>query len=204
MEPHRPGVLTGEMDDRERDLADVTALADRSLRRAGRAGVERRVASSQDLTALLERQSRALESVHGAAAPAPPSLRGSVGARPAPRRRGLGPVLVLGAAAAAAIVALVLPGGSLEPPSIAEAAALSGREPASGPPRPLPAIEGVRFPRPGAIGVRFDRLGDRRATTVYYRYEGDRIGYTIVAGPALAEPTGWRPASRAGTRMRVA
>src|SRR3954447_12324815 len=141
MEPHGAGVLTGEMSERERDLADVTGLADGSLRSARRAEVERRVASSPELMAVLERQRRALEAVRGAAAPAPPSLRGSVGARPAPSRRGLGPVLALGGAAAAAVVAIVLPGAGTEPPSIAEAAALSGREPASGPPRALPAVE---------------------------------------------------------------
>src|SRR4051794_6920044 len=86
MEPHRAGVLTGEMNDRERDLADVTALADGSLRPARRAEVGRRVACSPELMAVLERQRRALEAVRGAAAPAPPSL-GSAPA-PGPRRGG--------------------------------------------------------------------------------------------------------------------
>ena len=48
------------MDYRERDLADVTALADGSLPEGRRAEVERRVAGSPELSATLERQRQAL------------------------------------------------------------------------------------------------------------------------------------------------
>src|SRR4051794_1314345 len=121
------------MDDRERDLADVTALADGTLAAGRRTQVERRVASSPELSSMLERQRQALEAVRAAAVPAPPSLRGRVGTGAAPRRRALVAGLGLaGAAAAALVLALVLSGP--EAPSVAQAATLSAREPTSGPP----------------------------------------------------------------------
>jgi hypothetical protein len=205
------------MDDRDRHLADVTALADGTLAPSRRAEVERRVASSPELQATLERQRRALAAVRAAAVPAPSSLRARVGARAAPRRRAVAPTVGLAAAAAAAglVLALVLPGGS-EAPSVASAAGLASREPTGGPPpryddSPLldREVGGIHFPRWQerfgwrATGVRPDRLAGREATTVYYGHEGSRIGYTIVGGSALAEPSGWSRATRAGTRLRA-
>ena len=38
------------------------------------------------------------------------------------------------------------------------------------------------------VGQRVDRLGDRRAVTVYYRRGSTRIAYTILAAPALDRP----------------
>src|SRR3954453_2915800 len=165
--------LSCEMDYRERDLADVTALADGSLPERRRSEVERRVAGSPELSAMLERQRRALDAVRAAAVPAPPSLRARVGAGAAPRRRPL--VAAFGVAAAAAAVLLVLlvvPGSGPEAPSVAPAAALAGRGPTGGPPpryddAPLldREIGGIHFPRWQerfgwrASGVRTDRLG---------------------------------------------
>jgi hypothetical protein len=203
------------MDDRERDLADVTALADGSLPDRRRPEVERRVADSPELSAMLERQRRALDAVRAAAVPAPASLRARVGAVSAPRRRPLVAALgVATAAAAALVVLLILPGGGPEAPSVAQAAALAARGPTGGPPprydnAPLldREVGDIRFPRWQerfgwrASGVRADRLGGRDTTTVYYRYDGQRIGYTIVGGSALPLPSRGERTTRAGTAL---
>jgi hypothetical protein len=39
-----------------------------------------------------------------------------------------------------------------------------------------------------AAGQRVDRVGGRKAVTVYYSHDGQRIAYTIVASPALNQP----------------
>jgi hypothetical protein len=203
------------MDDRERDLADVTALADGSLPERRRSEVERRVADSPELSTVLERQRRALDVVRAAAVPAPPSLRARVGALAAPRRRPLvGALGVATAAAAALVVLLVLPGGGPDAPSVAQAAELAARGSTGGPPprydnAPLldREIGGIRFPRWQerfgwrASGVRTDQLGGRDATTVYYRYDGHRIAYTIVGGSGLPLPSGGQRTTRAGTAL---
>jgi hypothetical protein len=111
-----------------------------------------------------------------------------------------------GAAATVLLVVLLVPGGN--GPSVADAAVLATRPPTTGTPASLPAVEGVRFPRWDrrfrwrATGVRSDRLGDRDATTVYYRYDGHRVGYTIVGGPALRSRPGFH-SSRIGGRTVV-
>jgi hypothetical protein len=177
------------------DLTDLAALADGSLPAERRAEVERRVAASPELSASLARQRRALAAVHAAAGPAPAGLRARLERLREPRRRPLGIAVGLaGAAVAVALVLLVGPGGA-DSPSVADAAVLATRPPSAGPPPRLPAVEGVRFPRWDerfhwrATGVRSDRLGDHPATTVYYRYDGHRVGYTIVGGQALAAPS---------------
>jgi hypothetical protein len=197
------GILRCEMEDRDRDLADVAALADGSLPEERRAEVERRVAASAELTELLARQRRALDAVRSASGPAPARLRARLERRPAPRRRPVrGLAAGLAAAAAAAAVALLLvPGGGPEAPTVAEAAALALREPTTGPPgryddAPLldHEIGGIRFPRWeerfgwSASGARSDRLQGHDAVTVYYVDRGRRIAYTIVDGRALPRP----------------
>ena len=207
------------MDDRERDIADVTALADGTLPHERRPEVERRVASSPELTAALERQRRALDAVHAAAVPAPASLRARLEARPSPkRRRPLVPALGLAGALAAValLLVLVLPGGGPEAPSVAQAAMLAARGPSAGPPPRHDhaayldrGVGGILFPRWQehfgwrADGVRSDRLAGRDTTTVYYGYEGRRVGYTIVAGAALPEPADWRAETHSGTALRA-
>ena len=216
MERRSDGVLPSEMDDRERDLADVTALADGSLPDSRRSEVERRVADSPELSSVLERQRRALDAVRAAAVPAPSSLRARVGALSPPRRRPLvGALGVATAAAAALVVLLVLPGGSPEAPSVAQAAALAGRGSTGGPPpryddAPLldREIGGIRFPswqeRFGwrASGVRDDRLRGRATATVYYARGGGRVGYTIVGGAALPLPGRAERTRREGIELR--
>ncbi len=187
------------------DLTDLAALADGSLPEERRAEVERRVAASPELSASLGRQRRAVEAVRAAAGPAPAGLRARLERSRAPRRRPLGIAVGLaGAAAVALLVLLLVPGP--EAPSVAEAAALASRAPTAGPPTPLPAVEGVRFPRWDqrfrwrATGVRSDQLGDHDTTTVYYRYDGHRLGYTIVGGSALPLP----PDAARSVRARTA
>jgi hypothetical protein len=125
---------------------------------------------------------------------------------------------VAGAAAAAALLLLlVLPGGNPEAPSVAQAAMLGARQPSGGPPPRYDhapyldrKVGGILFPRWQerfgwrAEGVRSDRLGGRDTTTVYYGYEGRRIGYTIVGGAALPQPADWRAETHSGTQLRAA
>ncbi len=140
--------------------------------------------------------------------------------RPPQRRRRL----VLGGSLAAlvvvaVVVALVGSGaGAPGPPTVAQAARLAGL-PASAPaPAVDPAhpallqrsVEGVSYPswrgefRWRASGAREDRLHGRRAVTVFYAGpRGARIGYTIVAGDALAEPAGGRRTHQGTERYTV-
>jgi hypothetical protein len=194
----------------ERDLADVAGLADDSLPAERRAEVEYRVAASPGLRELLRAQRAAVAAVRRSAGPAPAGLRARIDAE---RRRAARPVPLLPrrvavAIAAAAVVAgvmalLVLPSESPTAPTVAQAAALSGRGATAPPPRRydgLPLldreVDGVHFPRWQerfrwrASGVRVDRLGARRATTVFYDRARRRIGYTIVGGSALPLPAG--------------
>jgi hypothetical protein len=194
----------------DRDFADVTALADGSLPADRRAEVEYRVAASPTLRELFRSQRASVNAVRRSAGPAPPGLRARIEAE---RRRASGPMPLLprrvavaaavAVAVVAAVVLLALPSGSPRSPTVAEAAALSGRQ-ATGPAPPrydgMPLldreVEGVHFPRWQerfrwrASGVRADRLGRRPATTVFYDRAGKRIGYTIVGGRALAPPAG--------------
>jgi hypothetical protein len=154
-----------ELDDRT--TADLTALADGTLRGRRRARLEAEVARSAELAEALEKQRRAVAALRSVEERAPGALRqridaarrygGAAGAaerRAGPAgegsatrrsRRPLGgflrsPAFAGGLAAGAAfalILALVLPGGA-GGPSVVEAAELAAR-PAEGPaPRPEP------------------------------------------------------------------
>src|SRR5919106_43912 len=205
------------MDDRvtrlsERELAELSALADGTLPAERRAAVEARVAGSPELQELLDRQRRALAATRSLGGePAPQSLREAVEARrrsrsawsrglrrPAPRL-----ALATGLAVVAAVLAVFLMGGP-GGPSVAEAAELADR-PASEPAPPRAGesgtqlaldVEGVAFPDFArsfgwrAVGLRRDELDGRDATTVFYEKGGTRVAYVIVAGPALPRPSG--------------
>ena len=204
----------------EPELADVAAFADGSLPEGRRSEVAARIAASPRLAMELERQRAALRAVEMAAAPAPQRLRRRIEAMRRPREQRRRAVLAASGAAAIAaaalVVALVLPSGTPEGPSVAQAAALASRGPEIPPPPRYddqPAllavqIQGVRFPRWQqqfgwqAVGSRSDRLGARRARTIYYRAGGRRLAYTIVGGTALPEPRGRRLA-QAGTRFQL-
>jgi hypothetical protein len=90
-------------------------------------------------------------------------------------------------------------GGPATAPSVADASVLGARPALSGvgeahngsPTLARPRAAGLRFPywqdRFGwrAVGSRLDKIGDRRAVTVFYRHDGELIAYTIVGGTPL-------------------
>jgi hypothetical protein len=119
-------------------------------------------------------------------------------------------------AAAAAVAIVVAGGGGGGGPTVAEAAALAGRAPTAAAPAVDPthpgllkrSVGGVSYPSWKGVfpwhasGAREDKLDGRRAVTVFYE-NPDRttIGYTIVAGKPLAEPSG--PGLRQGSEHYV-
>ena len=114
------------------------------------------------------------------------------------------PVLgAVGAGLAAAVIAVVVltAGGAPTVDETAELAALPASEPAPvpqpGEPTLLAAdVEGVAFPNWEsefgwrATGSRTDEVEGRKARTVVYEKEGNRVAYTIVSGDALEVPEG--------------
>ena len=142
---------------------------------------------------------------------APESLRAEVAAmrqRAAarPRRRPtLRPAFRLVSAGttavAATVVALVLALGGAGAPSLAQAAALANLNPAAPAPASDPRdptkllaarVGTLHFPNWEAaggwraVGQRFDHIGNRTATTVYYATRSRRVVYSIVSSPTLA------------------
>jgi hypothetical protein len=212
--------------DRRPTERDLVALADGSLPAARRARVERAVAASRELQAILAAQRSVLAAIHDAAGePAPAAMRARlelVRDPRQPRRVGSRPVLTLGSAALAAAVLsivamLALGGGSLGAPSAADAALLATRPPLAPTPAPksdsvalLPRLRAAGLPYPywedrfgfKAVGVRRDRLAGRLATTVFYSRAGQRIAYTIVSGPPLRSGAATRTTASDGTRLR--
>lgn len=196
----------------ERDLA---ALADDSLPAARRVQVERAVADSPELQAIVASQRRALAAIDEAAGERAPValrarlelLRGPRSSGAGARRRlrapsfGLGRVIPAAAVAAAAVVAVLVVtlGGGLTAPTVAQASVLSTRPAVAPAPGQAPhsaTLTGLRaagLPYPywddsfgfRAVGVRHDRLNGRPATTVFYERDGHRVGYTIVSGASL-------------------
>lgn len=205
----------------EREIADACAYADGTLPAARRMEVEARVLASPELTALVQRQRRALALTAALAADQPPpSLRGAIGAlRPEPggarrarrRRRGLA-LSAAGALVAVLVAVAVLSGGGGPAGSqVASAADLallspSGPAPAAGgrPGRLDVSFAGITFPDYrgaygwSAAGTRPGTVGGRQATVVYYEKAGRRIGYAIVDGAALPLPDGAARTVRSG------
>jgi hypothetical protein len=194
-----------------RELADLSALADGTIDPARRPEVEAHIAASPELSTLYERERRVVEMLHHAAVTdrAPAALRARIEAqRPKPavrarRRVGYAGALVGALAAVALALALILPGGTPGSPSVSDAAALAVK--GANQPAPVPdpnepsgtigdGIQDVYFPdwnghfHAVAVGQRTDGLGGRPATTVYYRYKGKMVAYTIVGVPALSQP----------------
>jgi anti-sigma factor RsiW len=199
----------------ERELA---ALADGSLPPERRAELERLVAASPKLQALLAEQRKAVAAIGRRDDPAPARLHARVEAL---RRKGFAPArrvrLAAALAATAAVVTLALvlaiSGGG---PTVQDAVALASRPPT--PPAPgayhghptLLRYDTDRIPYPNwqqafgwkAVGARTDRLDGRTAATVFYARNGRRVAYTIVAGKALAKP-GDHTTVRKGTELRT-
>jgi hypothetical protein len=105
------------------------------------------------------------------------------------------------AAVAGVVVALVLALGGAGAPSLAQAAAIANLRPAAAAPATDPSdpahlltakVGTLHFPNWEAIGgwhavgQRFDRIGNRTVTTVYYANGSDRVVYSIVSSPTLA------------------
>ena len=187
----------------ERELA---AFADGSLPASERGRIERELSGSPDLRAAVAAQQRVLGAIDAASRErAPSSLRARVWlVQPPvrPRRAGLGVTMASSAiaACAAVVVAIVLlAGGGTVAPTVAQAAVLTDRSPQAGVIEPLvdhgmlPKVRaaGLTFPywedRFGfkALGVRYDMLGGRRVTTVFYHRGLSRVAYEIVWGPPL-------------------
>jgi hypothetical protein len=204
----------------ERARADVAALADGSLPANRRAEVEAMVRESPELRELLRAQRAALAAVRAAAAPAPAGLRARIEhQRSRAARRGRRGRVVAGfalaAACAAVILAVVLPAGAPEGPSVAEAASLALRPPTASAPRQYDGqdvlldrqVDGIHFPRWAeefgwrASGMRVDRLDGHRAVTVFYVRGGRRVAYTIVSGRSLPKPSA-EAVRRGGTELR--
>ena len=206
-----------------RQLADLSALADGSLDAARREAVESWIAGSPPLSDLLERERTAVELLRHSAAGerAPARLRAHVDAQlrprqPARRRRPAFGRVGIGLAASALgavvlVLALALPGGAPGSPSVSQAALLALRGPSLPAPRLDPTVpreklavqlQDLYFPNWArtlgwrATGLRRDLIGGRLAITVYYRRGSLNVAYTIVAAPALEQP------SAPATRMR--
>jgi hypothetical protein len=205
------------------EMAELAALADGTLPEERRGPLEARVAASPELREMLERQRRAVAAARVAATePAPASLRTSVGrtvgdrAARRPRFR-LMPGLALGgavAAAAAIVLALVLTGAP-SGPTVADAARLAASPPTGPAPTRLDGsrskldieMDGVVFPdlaraygwKP--VGVRRDEVNGRATTVVYYEKGGKRIGYAVLAGSAISQPSGAHTVNRRGIRF---
>jgi hypothetical protein len=195
----------------QRQLADLSALADGSLDPARREAVEAEIARSSELSARYEREQRVVAVLHEARATdrAPAALRARIEAQRPSRRARSGRRLVYGGSLAAGLAALalaavlILPAGTPGAPSVSQAAGLAvlganSPAPAGDPTAPGlklgQAVDDVYFPdwsqRFGwrAIGQRTDRINGRVAVTVYYEWQGKRLAYTIVGAPALATP----------------
>ena len=195
---------------------ELARLADGSLPEAERESLRARVEQSPELARQLHEQQRAITLVQSTSdVVAPASLRASIDglvspARPRPAaRRWRVPRLVpaAGGAAlvAAVVVVLVLVTGGSSAPTVNQTARLA-LAPATG---PAPAVNSedtdllrvrvgaVPFPSYDkaaglkATGARIDSLSGRRVTTVFYRARGGvRVGYSVVAGAALSQPSG--------------
>jgi hypothetical protein len=195
--------------EREREAADLAALADGSLPPRRRREMEARVAASPRLQLLLLEQRAALEAIRAHDERAPRRLHDAVERLPrARRRRGYRIAVPLGAAAAALVAAAVLvalPGSEGEPPTLTQVAALATRTPTSANPSGEPAAAwGLDYPdltreyRWREAGSRTDRLRGRSARTVFYRKDGHRIAYTIVSTGSVRVPHGTRSWRRKG------
>jgi anti-sigma factor RsiW len=215
----------------DRIRAELTALADGTLRGRRRARLEAEVASSPQLAEQLEKQRRAVTALRSVEARAPAGLRARVEAERresgAGARRGRAaspgawlrrPALAGGLAAAATfalLLAFLLPGGA-GGPSVVEAAELASLPAEAPAPRSDPAepalldarAAGLAYPNWTeefgwrASGRRVDEIDGRRAVTVFYEKEGRRIGYTILSGEALDWPEDARRAAREGVDLR--
>jgi anti-sigma factor RsiW len=207
----------------DEQLADLARLADGTLPPERRAEVEASVAASPELSRAFQTQAVALDGLQQANRDtgAPARLRAQLERKQNRRRwrpltgtwRG---ALAAGTAAVLAL-ALVLPGILSESLSVAEASAFAEKPATQGAPAGVPGtpqllrakVDDVPFPNYAkkfgwtAAGRREDYSSGRDAKTVYYRHDGKSIGYTIVAGRALGQPSNARLTRLGGVDYRI-
>jgi hypothetical protein len=195
-------------------LAELSALADGTLDPAREAALREQIARSAELSERYERERRAVAALAAVRTDrAPERLRARIEAARRERAPRAWPRLGIGwgtaAAAAVAVAALVvvllLPAGTPGGPSVSQAASLALRGAATSAPQPGGAVPGATLNRDvqeiyfpnwsgtfgwSATGQRVDSLNGRKAVTVYYAKNGQRIAYTIVTAPALQAPSG--------------
>jgi hypothetical protein len=109
------------------------------------------------------------------------------------------------AAAAGAAALVIALGGAAGAPTLAQAAALATRAPTASAPATDPSDPGkllsakvgtLHFPNWNsvggwrAVGQRFDHIGNRTATTVYYQRGSARVAYSILSTPSLPMKAG--------------
>jgi hypothetical protein len=203
--------------------AELSALADGTLPAGRREQVLARVSESPELAANLEDQRRALAGIAlQETVRAPVQLRSSIQAladsagTPSRPRKSRLRLAAMGALTAAAVATAVLvltatspppKGGSA--PTVLQAARLALgpatlASPAESPRDHDLLARSVGQPGWRAAGARTDRLGGRTVTTVFYSDGASgRIGYAIVAGPALPVPRAATVVERGGVRFSV-
>jgi hypothetical protein len=208
----------------DEELADLARLADGTLAPERRAEVEARVAASPELARAMQTQAVALDALQRANRDtgAPARLRGELERGRsrrrlrAPRARVWRSALAAGMAAVLAL-GLVLPGILSESLSVAEASTFAEKPPTEGAPGGVPGtpqllrarVADVPFPNYAkkfgwtAAGRRDDHRSGHDATTIYYRKDGRSIGYTIVAGHALGQPSNARLTTLGAVDYRV-
>jgi hypothetical protein len=205
----------------ETAMRRLAQLADGSLRGWERAEFQAEVDHSPTLRAALERQLAGAGALRGLDLQASPGLRARIGSqstssRPPRRQRLRIAGALAGAAAVAALAAvLILPSGG-ESPTVVQAARLA-QYPAVGQvgvdssdEKLLAAnVEGVPFPNWSRefgwreAGTRSDPLQGRTTRTVFYEQGGKRVAYTIVSGKGIPAPAGSRPTARNGVHLHA-
>jgi anti-sigma factor RsiW len=204
--------------------ADLAALADGNLPAERVAEVERLVQSSPQLAEELQLQRHVALLLGRTETSAPASLQHTIAAmatdrrsrRATPVRWSFAGVAALASAAAVALV-LALTSSTSGLPSVTQASKLALRPATVASPTENPSdhallatsVDGIAYPYWGkrfgwkTDGARTDRLAGRTITTVFYaNSQAQRIGYSIVDGDALAQPTG-QTVERHGVSFRV-
>jgi hypothetical protein len=210
--------------------ADLAALADGSLSAERIAEVSARAERSRELTRELAEQREVVSILQALDVAAPDSLRDTIQvmageARPSREHRSSArrwstrwSLAGAGALAAVAVVALLLAltAHTSAPPTVLQTSTLALARATSVSPAESPdgtqlstSVDGVAYPYWGkrfgwrTSGARTDRLGGRTIMTVFYTdARSRRIGYSIVAGPALSAPDA-RLVRAGGTSFRV-
>jgi hypothetical protein len=192
--------------------SELTRLADGTLPADRQADLRAQVGQSEELTAALAEQKRAVTMLRALDEPAPAALRarldeltGTAPARGGPRWRRVFvlPGATAIAAAAAAVVILVSGGGATPTVPVAARLALASATLPAPPVNPNQSqnltlsAAGIPFPAWGpqkgwtATGARTDTVDGRKITTVFYLgHHGNRIGYAITDGAPLSGVNG--------------